>query len=74
MKDFHIQIAINALTIFAIVWGVYLFWVKRERFTFLNLSLHSTSICAILELTLVQLSVRLENKGGIRLIFNSRRN
>ena len=69
MKDFHIQLtAINALTLFTIAWGVYVFGLKRERFTFLSLSLHATPMCTLRlrELTLVQLSVQLKNKGVTR--------
>ena len=67
MKPETIQLAAVVLTLFGTAWAIYVFSIRRFRFTFLNISLHATQICTIRQLILVQLSVRLENKGNSRI-------
>jgi hypothetical protein len=70
MKD-GLTIAISVLTLLTLASGLYLavvrFGLKRERATFLRVSIHTSIVASNSSLALVNVVVCLENKGDTRI-------
>jgi hypothetical protein len=70
MKD-GLTIAVSVLTLLTLAFGLYLavvrFGLKRERATFLRVSIHTSIVARNSSLALVNVVVCLENKGDTRI-------
>lgn len=64
MKEF-IQAIISVIALLLTIY--FICWVRRERFTFLNLSIDANIITQLNEMSLVSITVILENKGKTRI-------